>query len=340
MSPHAWQSEIWRQLSQARESLPHALLLQGRRGVGKLDFARALAQALLCETPLVSGEGCGRCQACNWFAQGNHPDFRSVEPEALEEGDEGGESKSKGKKSSHEIKILQVRELAGLLNLSTHRKGMRVVIIHPAEAMNTSAANALLKNLEEPPPQTLFMLVSHQPQHLLPTVRSRCFRLAFPVPPVKQSLEWLREQGVDDPAGFLAQAGNAPMAALEMAAGESREARRHFLSQLARPGDLDPIALAEKNEKQDLSGILRWMQQWLYDLIACRLGGAIRYQPDFAAEIRALAPRVELPAALACQRTLLAAQKNVRHPLNPQLLIEQLLLSYAQSINLTESKHG
>lgn len=338
MTFHPWQAEIWNQLIAARQSLPHALLLQGRKGVGKLDFARALAQGLLCETPQPSGAGCGRCLACGWLAQGNHPDFRSVEPEALADNGEEGESKSK--KPSRQILIEQVRELAGLVNLSTHRNGMRVILIHPAEAMNVNAANALLKTLEEPPPHTLIILVSHHAQSLLPTVRSRCRKVDFPVPPLEQSMNWLREQGVADPAPLLAQAGNAPLAALSLAADESQEVRRGFLTQLARPQALDPIGLAEKSEKMELARMVRWLQQWMYDLVGCRLGGEIRYQPDFAAEIRALAPRIRLPQALDYQKELLTAQKNVHHPLNAQLLLEQLLLSYMQSMNLTELDYG
>lgn len=344
MTFHPWQAEIWRQLIAAKESLPHALLLQGRKGVGKLDFARALAQGLLCETPLPSGVGCGQCLACGWLAQGNHPDFRSVEPEALadigEEIKEAREGESKGKKPSQEIKIVQVRELAGLVNLSTHRNGMRVIIIHPAEAMNVNAANALLKTLEEPPPHTLIMLISHHAQSLLPTVRSRCRKVDFAVPPLQQSMNWLRDQGIADPAPLLAQAGHAPLAALALAADESQEVRRGFLAQLARPQALDPIGLAEKNEKMDLTRLVRWLQQWMYDLVGCHLSGEIRYQPDFAAEIRTLAPRIRLPRALEYQKELLEAQKNVHHPLNAQLLLEQLLLSYIQSMNLTELDYG
>lgn len=338
MSIYPWQTEIWRQLNAMRQNLPHALLFQGRKGVGKLEFARALAQGLLCETPLPSGEGCGKCLACGWFAQGNHPDFRSVEPEALTETED--DKPAKGKKPSQEIKIEQIRELAGLVSLSTHRNGKRVILIHPAEAMNTNAANALLKTLEEPPPQTLIMLVTHQAQALLPTVRSRCFKLAFPVPPLAQATEWLRQQGVADPAPFLAQAGYAPLAAQVLSGDELQELRQVFLSQLSRPQALDPIALAEKNEKMDLPNMLKWLQQWLYDLIGCRLSGLIRYQPDFAGEIRALAPRLHLHAALMFQKELLAAQKIVYHPLNTQLFLEQLLLSYMQLMNPIESDHG
>ena len=338
MSIYPWQAEMWRQLNAMRHNLPHALLFQGRKGVGKLEFARALAQGLLCEKPEASGAGCGTCLACGWFAQGNHPDFRSVEPEALAEIEE--DKPGKGKKPSHAIKIEQIRDLAELVNLSTHRNGMRVILVHPAEAMNANAANALLKTLEEPPPHTLILLVSHQAQFLLPTVRSRCFKLAFPVPPLAQSMSWLSQQGVADPLPFLAQAGNAPLAALELAGDELQGARQAFLSQLARPRALDPIALAEKSEKLELNNMVKWLQQWVYDLVGCRLSGLIRYQPDFAAEIQALAPRVLLPVALVYQKELLEAQKFVSHPLNAQLFLEQLLLSYTQLMNLSESDHG
>lgn len=338
MAIYPWQTEIWRQIHAMRQNLSHALLFQGRKGVGKQEFARTLAQGMLCETPLPSGEGCGKCLACGWFVQGNHPDFRSVEPEALTETED--DKPAKGKKPSHEIKIEQIRELAGLVNLSTHRDGMRVILIHPAEAMNTNAANALLKTLEEPPPHTLIMLVSHQAQALLPTVRSRCLKLAFPVPPLEQSINWLHQQGVAEPAAFLSQAGYAPLSAQELALDELQELRQGFLSQLARPQTLDPITLAEKSEKLDLANMVKWLQQWLYDLIGCRLSGLIRYQPDFAAEIRALAPRISLQSALNFQKELLAAQKIVHHPLNAQLFLEQLLLSYMHLMNPTESDHG
>ncbi len=338
MAIYPWQDEIWRQLNEARQKLPHALLMQGMKGVGKLDFARSLAQGLLCESPHATGLGCGQCLACGWIAQGNHPDFRCMEPEALTDTGEAGENK--GKKASRQIRIEQVRELEGLVNLSAHRNGMRVIIIHPAEAMNLNAANALLKTLEEPPPNTLFILITHQPQYLLPTVRSRCRKISFPVPPLEQSLSWLREQGISDPAPFLAQAGYAPLAALEMVSDELQEARRGFLSQLSQPRAMDPIALAEKCEKMELTNFVKWLQQWLYDLIGYRFSGKIRYQHDFLKEISELYRVVKVNEALVYQKELLEAQKNVHHPLNAQLLMEQLLLSYMQLIKLSESGHG
>lgn len=333
-----WQLELWSRLAGNRAGLPHALLFQGRKGVGKLEFASALAQALLCDSPLPSGEACGTCLSCGWFDQGNHPDFRRVEPEALAESGETGESK--GKKASNQIRIEQVRGLEGLVNLSTHRSGMRVILIHPAEAMNPNAANALLKTLEEPPPHSLFILITHQPQYLLPTVRSRCLKVDFPVPSLEHSINWLRQKGVADPAPFLAQAGYAPLAALEMVSDELQEARRSFLSQLSQPRHMDPIALAEKSEKIDMPNAVKWLQQWVYDLIGCRVSGQVRYQVDYMHEIKALSGYINVSDALSFQKELLEAQKNIHHPLNAQLLLEQLLLSYMQLTNLNESGHG
>lgn len=338
MAIYPWQQDIWRQLNAERQRLPHALLFQGRKGVGKLDFARALAHGLLCETPRESGEACGTCSACGWLAQGNHPDFRTLEPESLSE--DGEPAEGKGKKASRQIRIEQVRDLEGLVNLSTHRNGMRVILVHPAEAMNQNAANALLKTLEEPPPRTLFILVSHQPQVLLPTVRSRCRKLAFPIPGNAQALDWMRRQGIADPAPFLAQAGYAPLAAAELVSEERREARRGFLIPLSRPQTLDAIGLAEKSEKVDLADALRWLQQWVYDMIAWRLTGRIRYNEDYSNEIISVSGTIKVQDAISYQKELLLAQKHLHHPLNAQLLLEQLLLSYMLMMNRSVSGHG
>lgn len=330
-----WQTGIWRQLLGAREQLPHALLLYGRRGIGKLSFARALAQALLCEAPLESGHACGKCLACGWYAEGNHPDFRMLEPEAdalAEETQEKEGERTKGKKPSKFITIDQVRELAGVVNLTTHRHGFRVILIHPAEAMNLNAANALLKTLEEPSAKTVFILVSHQLQRLLPTVRSRCRKIAMPAPARETALNWLQAQDVADPELCLAQAGHAPLYALSLCAGDCQAQRREFLTQLAAPQTCEPISLAERSEKLDLSLVIGWLQQWVHDLIGCRLAGDIRYQPDFADNLRELSAQAGLPQLIAFQRELLEVRQMLHQPLNAQLLLEQVLLSYTRSV--------
>lgn len=327
---YPWQHSLWQALVAARPRMPHALLLQGQSGIGKLALARTLAQAMLCDSLDGAGLPCGRCSACNWFEQGYHPDFRLLEPQAQTFGGEGGEEgvRQSGKKGSRFILMEQIRELADFVNLTAHRNGMRVILIHPAEAMNINVANALLKTLEEPAPDTLFLLVAHQPHRLLATLKSRCHRIDMPVPASAEALRWLEAQGVADPRTCLAQSGYAPLAALHHCAPEYQAQRRQFLEQLCNPAGADPLALAEMSDKLELPLALNWLQKWLYDLLSLRLAGKIRYQVDFAAQLQELAKRANLLQLLEFQRELLTLQKAAQHPLNLQLQLEQVALSY------------
>ncbi len=160
-----WQQAAWQQMQQLRKNMPHALLFFGNPGIGKSLFAQQLAKALLCEKIQPDGYACDACPSCVWFAQENHPDFRCIRPENLEP--EPADDASK------EIKIDQIRALADFMNISTHRSGMRVVVLYPAETLNLASSNALLKTLEEPPPNTVFLVITHSLDKLLPTILSR-----------------------------------------------------------------------------------------------------------------------------------------------------------------------
>src|SRR2546423_4975072 len=212
-----WNEPIVDDIRRRLERLPHALLIHGARGVGKLARAERIAQLLLCES---SGKRpCGACEGCRWFLAGSHPDFRRIEPEALarESAAEEEPVERKGKPSI-EIKVEQVRALADFLNIGSHRGGRRVALVHPAEAMNDVTANALLKGLEEPPASAVFVLVSHRPAQLLPTIRSRCVAIPVALPPRDAALAWLAKEGVKNAERWLAYAGGAPLRALEYAA--------------------------------------------------------------------------------------------------------------------------
>ena len=243
MSMYPWQEDAWTRLQAMRARLPHAILFHGPAGIGKADFIEAFAQALLCENVRPDGHACGTCASCGWFAQGNHPDYRRVRPEALEdeapaaEGDEAPaeEKKAKSKTASKEIKIEQVRALADFMNISTHRQGLRVVVLYPAEALNMPASNALLKTLEEPPPGTVFLLASNGLDRLLPTILSRCRKFALPMPDHAQALAWLEAQGVSDADGWLREQGGAPLAALVQAETGNRDELDSLLQVLAQP---------------------------------------------------------------------------------------------------------
>ena len=311
---------------QLRWRLPHAILIQGMEGQGEFELGLAAAQSLLCEKPFPDGRGCGACLACNWFRQGNHPDFRLLVPESLapESAIEGAEP-ARREKRSEQIRIEQVRELSGFLAVGSHRAGLRVVLIYPAETINTNTQNALLKNLEEPPPATVFLLVTARPEALLPTLRSRCIKLPLPPPDAAKALAWLREQGVSNPEAALAGAGGAPLVALREV--ETQSDRSRFLEGLREP-DFDPIALADAALRVPLPELVGWLQRWGHDLLLARVAGRVRYHPDHEAALAELSRRCEPAKIAAYLRRLAEARALVRHPLNAKLFVEDLLLQY------------
>ena len=336
MSMYPWQEDAWTRLQAMRARLPHAILFHGPAGIGKADFIEAFAQALLCENVRPDGHACGTCASCGWFAQGNHPDYRRVRPEALEdevpaaEGDEAPaeEKKTKSKTASKEIKIEQVRALADFMNISTHRQGLRVVVLYPAEALNMPASNALLKTLEEPPPGTVFLLASNGLDRLLPTILSRCRKFALPMPDHAQALAWLEAQGVQDADGWLREQGGAPLAALVQAETGSREELDGLLQVLAQPSVDAALRSADKLSKAPLASLVAWQQRWLYDVFSYKLSGVIRYYPRYQRELAALAGRVHVANLMQAIKSTNERRAVADHPLSPKLFVEDMLLDY------------
>ncbi len=318
-----WQESEWERLAEWRGRLPHALLIYGAPGLGGTELALTFAQGLLCESPQAAGLPCARCRSCNWFAGGNHPDFRQVVPESLLPDDP--EAAEKSKKASTEIKIDQVRDLQGFLTIGTHRAGARVVVMHPAEAMNIRAQNAFLKSLEEPTPGTHFLLVSSQADRLLATVRSRCQKFALNFPETRLAVQWLEEQGHANGAALLAAAGGAPLLALRQA--ETEGLRLRLLEQLRDPG-FDPIALADWCQRHDTREVVGWLQRWIYDVLSFRTAARIRYHPGEEQAVGRVAKQCEPVALAAYWRALARAKALSGHPLNAKLFFEDLLIQY------------
>ncbi len=325
-----WFKEQLRSLLVDKSTLPHALLITGVRGIGKQQFGMALAQALLCETPMADGAACNTCSGCGWFSSASHPDFRSVEP--VTEEDAENEDSSKKSKSSVWISIEQIRELHDFIHITSHRGGRKVILVAPAEALNVSAANALLKNLEEPPALTHFILISHRPYRLPRTIVSRCRQLGLCVPPRDVALAWLQEHGVAEGEAALAQSSGAPLSALAAVESGELAGRREFLTHIA-PAGFDALAVAETLRDLPLERFINWMQKWTYDLVEQRMLGRIRYNPDFTRELAILAQRIDSVAVLRLHRKLVHEQRHIHHPLNGRLYIESVLIAYAALIN-------
>jgi DNA polymerase-3 subunit delta' len=231
-APFPWQVEQWQTVCRARAAgrLHHALLLAGPPGVGKAAFIEAFTGWLLCERP-GSDTACGECRGCRQHAAGSHPDCTVLSPDHEQRAalarypGQRCQYDSKRKNPSTVISVEQVRELHERLHASSHYGGHKVAVLLPAEALNTAAANALLKTLEEPVPQTLLLLVADAPWRLPATIRSRCQRIELALPPSAQASDWLHAQGVAQADEALAAAAGNPGLALAWA-GQGALARR------------------------------------------------------------------------------------------------------------------
>jgi DNA polymerase III subunit delta' len=322
---HSWQTNQWQQITQ-RTSLPHALLLRGRAGTGKHDFALALSQALLCAAPKSDKTACGTCPSCVWFAEDGHPDFKWISPEDAETSDDA--PKKKATKKS-QISVAQIRQLIDYLSLSSHQvNARRVVLISPAETLNIASANALLKMLEEPPANTLFLLVTSQPQRLLATIISRCQAIDMPLPNKQEALTWLQSQGVKNAENMLDFAGGAPLLALQMT--DEGDTNLNLIQQLTMGEKLDVFACAPLFASLGMERALDALQKWAFDLAACKLAQHLHYHVSHGNALQALCKSVNLQALLNFQHKLTDAKKTANHPLNNELQLENILLQYTQ----------
>ena len=316
--PFPWQRAQWQRLQRARASgrIAHAWLLAGPIGLGKSAFAGALAQSLLCERPASTGEPCLRCRSCHLFAVGTHPDLDRIGPEEADK----------------PIRVDAIREYCERSSLTAQLGPHKVAILEPADAMNTAAANSLLKTLEEPTPSTILVLVTAAPHRLPATVRSRCQRVDFPLPDPVEASSWLSGQIRDaDPALALRLAGGAPLAALaqaDPAVLQERSTRlREFVAVVE--GRRDPIGVARAWLATDWGRLLDWLAGWLLDLVRVRVGAAGTDQlanSDHAAVFHDLAERVDSKVVFALVDHVLEARRAVGSNLSHQLALEGLLI--------------
>lgn len=181
-APLPWQSSVWSRLNRQlqEETLPHALMLAGPSHCGKAQLAMALSRLLLCSAP-SGGLNCGTCHACELSASGSNGDLRWLQPE----------------EKSRNIKIDQVRDGVSFATRTASFGERKVMVLAPADAMNTNAANALLKSLEEPSPGTFLVLVCDRLHSVPATIRSRCQIVRLPCPSTQDALDWL-DNGTGD----------------------------------------------------------------------------------------------------------------------------------------------
>ncbi len=259
---YPWLNRDWKKLLavQASNKMPHALLLSGNQGIGKVELAVQLAGYLLCNSP-TAASACGQCSACFLLKAGTHPDLIEVTPE------------QKGKA----IKVDQVRGINDFIAQTAQQGGRKVVLLYPADALNVNAANALLKNLEEPSGHSNFILISNQPSRILPTIRSRCHRFEVAQPVRKEASEWLLGRLSDEQQIelLLDLANDAPLKALDMSESGYLEQRKLLFSGLAdiQRHTRQPLDVAKQWQEMESLFIVNWMIGCLSDCVKFKLTG-------------------------------------------------------------------
>jgi DNA polymerase-3 subunit delta' len=309
MKPYPWQQTAWQRLCQqwTNQRLPHALLLSGIAGLGKLSFAEIFAQLLLCSAS-KNQVACGECHACHLFVNKSHPDFYLIQPEL----------------ASKVIKIEQIREVCSDITQTARQK---IVIIEPAEALHGAAANAMLKTLEEPSGNTLIMLISHFASQIPITLRSRCQTIAFyPTPDISE--QWLQTKIAGDlpQALLLRLSGGSPLHALRWAPLVAQ----YF----ALGNDLvslqDPQAVTQRWLEETEIPLWQWLSLWISDFIRMKYQRAMPYLSSASADIPRVVSKLKLRSLFHFYDKLTQAQQKLAGNINKQILLEDIFYAWYQ----------
>lgn len=318
-SPYPWQLTQWQSIVARKHTgdFPHALLLSGIPGLGKGTFANLTAALLLCTDS--KNAPCGKCSACNLLAAKTHPDLFYIQPEELDK----------------PIKIDQIRSLVENLNNTSQQCGYQVVIIEPADSMNLASANSLLKTLEEPSGNVVFLLITSKP-HLLPaTIRSRCQQILFKIPESAIAKKWLAEQlpNSQNLNLVLALTNNSPLHALALIQSDKLKQRQNFFAAFTKflQGQIDPVSFAAECLNYEITDILSYLETFIADLVKLKYSANIALiNEDILSANPHIFTAISLTQLHAFYKKLLTIQQylNQKFNLNKQMLLENLWLSW------------
>jgi DNA polymerase-3 subunit delta' len=306
-------------LSIENKRLHHAYLFTGPQGVGKRTIALCLAKAIHCGE--MNGDFCGQCVSCARIEDGNHPDVRVIEPLV-------------GKK---EISIQQIRETEKNLRFRSFSGRRKVAVWDPATLMNLPAQNALLKTLEEPPQDSLLILIAPNAGGLLPTLRSRCLCLAFgPLQPDLLSSFLVSRRGMkqEDAEVVAAISMGSLGVAVQIDSAELQERRRIWIERLSslKPGDyraaLD-AAEALADDREECLKFLAWAESWYRDLLVHAVTRESRdvINLDFIPRIERESAHGKLEHRLSSMIHTAKAAARIQRNLNRRMVLEDLLFN-------------
>jgi DNA polymerase-3 subunit delta' len=315
---HTKQLESLR-LALAAGRLHHAYLFLGPEGVGKRTVALSLAKSIHCDE--AKNDFCGRCANCARIAGHNHPDVRLIKPLA-------------GKK---EISIQQIRDVEKELNFRSFSGKRKIVIVDPAAMMNIPAQNALLKTLEEPPQDSLLILLAATGGNVLPTVRSRCLRIAFAPLPRERVADYLisKRGTAPEKARLLAAMSMGSLGtAVSLDHSALLEMRRGWIEALSSLGAGDyrsaiNAAEALSADREESLQFLQWLESWYRDVLVYRItrDPAALINLDMLAQIEEHAAAHSLGKLLEVLRLAAGATARIQRNLNRRMVFEDILVT-------------
>jgi DNA polymerase III subunit delta' len=321
-----WQHDWLTRVRETVRTRHHAWMIVGRDGDGLAQSGAALAASLLCEAPR-NDLACGECGSCRWLLGDVHPDFIRLAPE--ESDDDVARLPI--------IKTDAARDAISFMQLSASTARGRVLLVDPATALSRESANALLKAIEEPPPNTRWLLLASRPAKLLPTIRSRALRLELPRPSEREAMQWLVQEGVanSNAQSALIMSRGAPLDALTLASGEALETRDRFFRDLGNPRELPTLAWGAWVEAGGKSGrrgrfalLLALLGEWLTDWARVRANLNPVTCVDFSDVLMKIGGKLASAEALRYHRELLRKLYLPDTTLSARLQVESILLDY------------
>lgn len=329
---YPWHEGSWDYFIKAREKnhLPHALLLSGENGIGKLDFANRLVKSLLCITThenaaagsvenIKEYDACNHCQACKTYESKANPDYLSID--LLED--------------KQQIGVDQVRQLSAFLSLSRSFNCYRVVLLNQVERMNLNAANSLLKSLEEPTNNTVIILLTSQFNRLLPTIKSRCQILKLTTPTKSVAQKWMQQHSPElkNPAELLDMAYGKPLAALKIDAEEIQSREKFSKDLIGLIKNQESITtIAKAWEKYNSELLLNWQITWVQDFLKQSIQGKTLESTEekHTLTLLELSKLKSLTQLWQIYHELIKQKRYIHTSVNPLMFVENMLILWSK----------
>lgn len=344
----SWQQANWEGFARSFGTLHHAQIVTAPEGFGIREFCLAMSQYALCSQVAPGLETwCGECQSCRLFSAGSHPDFHVIgnewelvngRSETIREYSRRYQDESASEKKTQPRKVIPIDHVRALIDSFVKRPHIaprKVGLIVPADRLNINAANALLKLLEEPPPDSLLILLTSEPFRLPRTVLSRCVQITLAKPSHQQALDWLRERiGEHDIELALQLTEGAPFKARAMCETGMLQVRKEMLESLVgvcgRNQSL--YQLSTRLHKLDFEEVIKWMQSFVKDVIRWKTLGKSPWWHT-GSEHSLMPEKMSDDQLFKIYDRLCAYRRIARGSLNEELALDNIFLSIQRSIH-------